>query len=127
MDLKDYFETTKGYGVLSTSSKEGEVNAAIYSRPHVMDDGSLGIIMNNKLSHQNVASNPKAHYLFIEEGPGHNGVRLALTRLKEEQNTELLYSLCRRCYPKELEQKDKTLFLVFFHIDRQLPLIGSEV
>lgn len=125
MELKDYFESTKGYGVLSTANKDGEVNAAIYSRPHVMDDGSLAIIMNDKLSHQNVTGNPKAHFLFIEDGPGYKGVRLSLTMLREEQDTELLYSLCRRCYPKELEKKDKTRFLVFFRVDRQSPLVGA--
>ncbi|WP_022662650.1 pyridoxamine 5'-phosphate oxidase family protein [Paucidesulfovibrio longus] len=125
MELKNYFESTKGYGVLSTANKNGEVNAAIYSRPHVMDDGSLAIIMNNRLSHKNVTSNPKAHFLFIEDGPGYKGVRLLLTMLREEQDTELLYSLCRRCYPKELEQKDKTRFLVFFRVDRQSPLVGA--
>jgi len=125
MDLKDYFEKTNGFVVLSTANKNGEVNAAVYSKPHIMDDGSLAIIMNSRLSHQNVEENPKAHVLFLEEGPGYKGMRLALTKLREEQDSELLFSLCRRCYPKELEQKDKSRFLVFFRVDRRLPLVGS--
>jgi hypothetical protein len=43
MELKDYFENTKGLGVLSTADNHGKVNSAIYSRPHVMEDGSLAL------------------------------------------------------------------------------------
>jgi hypothetical protein len=125
MGLKDYFENTKGLGVLSTAGASGEVNAAVYSRPHVMEDGSLAVIMNQRLSHKNVQENPKAHYLFREEGPGYKGKRLTLTMLRQEQDTELLQELCRRCYPEELSGESKTRFLVFFRVDRELPLIGS--
>jgi hypothetical protein len=41
MSLKAYFEDKKGIGVLSTASAGGKVNSAIYSRPHVMEDGSI--------------------------------------------------------------------------------------
>ncbi len=125
MELRDYFENTKGVGVLSTASKDGTVNAAIYSRPHVLEDGTLAVIMNNRLSHENVSDNPKAHYLFMEEGPGYKGKRLALTMLREEQDSELLHELCRRCYPSELAPEGKTRFLVFFRIDRESPLFGK--
>jgi len=124
MNLKSYFETTKGYGVLSTSDAAGVVNAAIYSRPHVMEDGTLAIIMNRKLSYKNVSENPKAHYLYLEDGPGYKGKRLSLTKLREEENTERLFELCRRCYPSELEPKEKVKLLVYFSIDKELPLVG---
>ena len=126
MDLKTYFDETHGIGVLSTADASGAVNAAIYARPHVMEDGTLALIMNNKLSHKNVSENPKAHYLFIENGPGYKGKRLAITKLREEQDSELMYELCRRCYPKEMEPEGKIRFLVFFRIDKELPLIGSQ-
>ena len=32
MDLKEYFENTKGFGVLSTADKQGKVDAAVYSK-----------------------------------------------------------------------------------------------
>jgi len=125
MDLKSYFESAKGYGVLSTSSLSGAVNAAIYSRPHVMSDGSLAIIMNSRQSHKNILENPKAHYLFIEDGVGYKGKRLSLTKLSEEQDSEKLFELCRRCYPSDLQPEGKTRFLVYFRIDDERPLIGN--
>ena len=57
-DLKDYFENKKGTGVMATSEKEGKVNAAIYSRPHFLEDGSIAFIMRDRLTHHNLQSNP---------------------------------------------------------------------
>ncbi|MBF0226296.1 MAG: pyridoxamine 5'-phosphate oxidase family protein [Desulfobacterales bacterium] len=126
MSLKEYFETTKGTGVLATSDKDGKVDAAIYARPHVMEDGSLVFIMREKLTHNNLKSNPHAAYLFIESGvTGHKGKRFFLTKIKEEENYELIQEIRRRT-PNEKESKENELkFLVFFKIDKELPLIGS--
>ena len=41
MDLKEYFENTKGIGVIATADTDGWVDAAIYARPHIMEDGLL--------------------------------------------------------------------------------------
>jgi hypothetical protein len=125
MNLKEYFEDKNGLGVLSTANAQGEVNAAIYSRPHVMEDGSLAFIMNKRLSHNNLIENPKAHFLFKEDGPGYQGKRLALNMLREEQDSDLLYELCRRCHFKDLDSDKANRYLVFFEVERELPLIGS--
>ncbi|MGD8492697.1 MAG: pyridoxamine 5'-phosphate oxidase family protein [Desulfobacterales bacterium] len=122
MELKDYFENTKGVGVLATADSDGKVDAAIYARPHLMDDGTLAVIMRDRLSHHNLQSNPHATFLFMEEGPGYKGKRLFMTKVKEEQDTELLYSLRRRQYPNDSEE---AMFLVFFKLDKELPLVGA--
>ena len=96
MELKDYFENTKGTGVMATANGDGKVDAAIYARPHFMEDGTLAFIMRDRLTHNNLQSNDSATYLFIEDGPGYKGKRLFLTKVREEQDTELLYSLRRR-------------------------------
>jgi hypothetical protein len=122
MNLKEYFENTKGFGVLATADSESRVDAAVYARPHVMDDGTFAFIMRDRLTHHNLQSGPYATYLFREEGPGYKGVRLFLTKVREEENTELLESLRKRQY---VDEKDRTRFLVFFKLDKQLPLIGA--
>lgn len=124
MTLKTYFENTKGTGVLSTSDAEGHVDAAIYSRPHVMEDGTLALIMRNRLSHHNLQSNPHAAYLFKEAGQGHKGKRFFLTKVKEETDTDQLFELRKRTYPDKGPIKGDPLHLVFFKIDKELPLIG---
>jgi hypothetical protein len=121
MKLKDYFETTPGTGVLSTSNSNGQIDAAIYSSPHFIDE-QLAFIMRDRLSHRNLASNPRAVYLFIEDGPGYKGKRLYITRVKEEKNTERIQSLKRR---KSSAEPNEDTFLVFFEINNERPLVGD--
>jgi hypothetical protein len=120
--LKDYFENTEGMGVMSTADKEGKVNAAIYSRPHFLEDGSIAFIMRDRLTHHNLQSNPHAAYLFVEEGSGYKGKRLHLRKIREEENSELIQSLSRREYKNE---KPGSRFLVAFQLDKVLPLVGA--
>ncbi len=122
MSLKEYFDTTKGVGVLSTADSDGQVDAAIYARPHFMEDGALAFIMRDRLSHHNLQSNPHATYLFKEEGSGYRGKRLFLSKLGEEENTERLASLRRR---KTVYGNGEDRFLVFFKLDNELPLVGD--
>jgi hypothetical protein len=126
MTLNEYFENTAGMGVLATADRDGLVNAAMYARPHVIDEANIALIMSDRLSHLNLQSNPHALYLFKEEG-GYKGRRLYLTKTKEEKDSPLIPQIRRRTYP-EVEGKyaEESKFLVFFHIDRTLPLIGGE-
>ena len=125
MDLRSYFKDTDGLGVLSTADAKGKVDAAVYSRPHVMDDDTVAFIMADRLTHANLQDNPHAAFLFKEEGQGYNGVRLFLTKTGEERDTELLYSLRRKKYGCEDLETDKNRFLVFFKVDRTHPLVGA--
>ena len=122
MELKDYFESAKGVGVMATADADGKVDAAIYARPHFMEDGTLAFIMRDRLTHHNLQSNRHATFLFIEDGPGYKGKRLFLTKLREEENSELLHSLRRKQYP---DDKEEPKFLVFFELDKELPLVGD--
>ena len=121
MDLITYFENTKGIGVLSTADDQGRVDSAIYSRPHVMADGTFAFIMRDRLTHANLQTNPRASYLFIEDGPRYRGKRFFLTMIREEQDDELIGRLRRRKTPDKTEEAK---FVGFFRIDRELPLIG---
>ncbi len=122
MNLERYFDNTKGLGILSTADSTGKVNAAVYARPHFMEDGTLAMIMRDRLSHHNLQSNPHATFLFKEEGSGYRGKRLYLTKVREEQNTDLLQSLRRR---KSTDGNGDERFLVFFKLDKELPLVGE--
>ena len=67
MNLKDYFNRTQGVGVLATSDADGNVDAAVYAVPHVVDENTLGFIMRPRRSFNNILKNPKAAYLFLEK------------------------------------------------------------
>ena len=122
MELREYFEKTEGRAILATADGNGKVDAAVYARPHFMEDGTIALILRDRLTHHNLQSNSHACYLFMEKGPGYKGKRLFLTKVREEQDTELLQSVRRRQY---LNEKDEAKFLVFFKVDKELPLVGD--
>ncbi|NLJ27398.1 MAG: pyridoxamine 5'-phosphate oxidase family protein [Deltaproteobacteria bacterium] len=123
MKISEYFKNVKGRGVLATADAEGRVDGAIYASPHIMDEETVAFIMRDRLTHSNIQSNPHAAYIFSEDGPAYKGMRLFLTKIREEQDTELLFSLRRRDY-RETDKERGPLFLVFFKVDKVLPLIG---
>jgi hypothetical protein len=79
--------------------------------------------MRDRLTHHNLQSNPHAAYLFKENGHGYQGKRLFLTKLREEKESETLYRLRRRSYPEGRDRRESK-FLVYFSVDKTLPLIG---
>jgi hypothetical protein len=112
---------------MSTADADGRITAALYSRPHFMDDGSVAFIMADRLTHINIRSNPRAVYLFMESGRKYAGRRLYLTMTKEEENSPLIESLRRRqTSPVDEEYQKKNRYLVYFRIDSVLPLVGDK-
>lgn len=124
MSLKEYFENAKGYGVLATADASGKVNVAVYARPHVMEDEGVAFIMVERLSHENLKTNPWAAYSFLEAGGGWSGKRLYLKKRKEEQNETLIKEICRRCDYSRHEVKNR--YVVHFTVEQVLPLIGDK-
>jgi hypothetical protein len=119
--LAEYFKNTTGTSILSTADAEGVVNSAVYARPRFFPDGRVAFIMLDHLNHANLQSNPRAAYLFIEDGKGYEGVRLHLKKVTEEQNTEQV----KKCLEERGKGKffNQTCFLVFFEVERILPLV----
>jgi len=125
MRLKDYFAEKHGIGVLATADAAGKVDAAIYARPLLLDDGSCVFIMRDRLTHLNLQDNPYAAYLFTEAGHGYKGLRLYLKKVREDTDPELVQQLTRRCLSPEEDRSKGPKFLVYFAIERILNLVGS--
>ena len=125
MKLSEYFENSKGVGILSTADKEGKVNAAIYSRPHFMGEDTIAFIAADRLTHANLQANPSAVYLFKEQN-SYEGKRLYLMKIREEKDSPLIDEIRRRKH-HNTDGKDKTesRFLIYFKVDKVLPLIGD--
>jgi len=63
----------------------------------------------------------------VEEGAGYRGKRLYLTKIKEEADPDLVNQLRRRgCCPVDEGYKRGQRFVVYFRINRVLPLIGAK-
>ena len=123
MNQSDYFENTEGTGVLATSDSNGNVDVAIYARPHIIDEKTVAFIMNERLSYKNITSNPKAAYLFLEDAPGYKGKRLYLTKTKEETDKELIDSMRRKS--EKHHEVDSNKHLVYFSVDKIRSLVGE--
>jgi hypothetical protein len=124
MNLHDYFTKTQGFGVLTTSNVEGDVNAAIYTKPTVADDGALAFNMLSRLSYAYIQSNPKAAYMFIESGEGYRGKRLYLTKVSEKKN-DLHAQASEERHPRISKLKELDRHMVFFRVDRVRPLVDD--
>ena len=123
MELNAYFESTKGRGILATADKTGKVNLAMYARPYFVDENTVTFIMAERLTHQNLKSNPWASYLFTAEEWKYQGKRLYLKKIKEEGNPELIEQICRKCDYSHYGTGRR--YVVYFNIEKVLPLIGS--
>ncbi|MHC4555853.1 MAG: pyridoxamine 5'-phosphate oxidase family protein [Planctomycetota bacterium] len=126
MNLPDYFENVQGLGILATADSDGTVDLAIYAKPNVIDESTIAFVMRERLTHQNLKSNPRATYMFVEQGEGYVGKRLYLTKIREETNTSLVEMLRRKqpeiCAPYD----DSNKYLVHFQIDNIRPLVGEK-
>ncbi|MCX5809784.1 MAG: pyridoxamine 5'-phosphate oxidase family protein [Proteobacteria bacterium] len=127
MNLSEYFENATGRGVLATADSQGKVDVAVYSRPHFIDEETVAYIMTERLTHENLKSNPHAAYIFMEAGEKFAGKRLYLTRIKEETDPEVIAKIrWRKSYTVPENQQNEKRYLVYFHIDKVLPLIGDK-
>jgi hypothetical protein len=126
MKLSEYFANNTGMGVLSTADAAGKVDAAIYARPHFIDEDTIAFIMADKVTHANLQTNASAVYLF-KENDSYEGKRLYLTKIREEKNSPLIDEIRRRKNAAgEVNDKTESKFLVYFKIDKARPLIGDD-
>ncbi|MBN1627798.1 MAG: pyridoxamine 5'-phosphate oxidase family protein [Deltaproteobacteria bacterium] len=125
MKLSEYFENTKGRGVIATADSKGKVGAAIFGRPHFINEKTVAFIMADRLMHKNLKSNPYASYLFMESGERYKGKRLCLTKIKEEKDPDLIKTIRRKEGPPPYKD-GQTRYLVYFKITKILPLIGEK-
>jgi hypothetical protein len=125
MSLAEYFENIKGLGVLATSDSDGNVDIAVYSRPYKIDENTVAFSMLEKLSYSNIQANPKAAYMFVEEGPGYNGKRLHLTMTGEEKDEERIKQI-KQQHSKAKDYDGKIRHLMYFTVDKIRPLVGDK-
>ena len=123
MNLSDYFDQNKGRGIMATADSTGKVTAALYGRPHFTDETTAAFIMAERLTHQNLQSNPWAVYLFMEAGEGYTGKRLYLKKIREEESEELIRDISSKHGYSDYGRYGR--YVVFFNVEKVLPLVGD--
>jgi hypothetical protein len=123
-DAERIFRQNKGIRGTGYGGQLREGECGCLGRPHIMDEKKVAFIMAERLTHENLKSNPWAAYLFMEAGGGWSGKRVYLKKLKEEQNEELIQEICRKCDYSRYDVKNR--FVVYFSVENVLPLIGIQ-
>lgn len=125
MNLEKYFSEITGLGVIATANNKGEVNTAVYAKPHLLNDHTIALIMRDRLTRKNLQSNPLANYMFIEDQQGFHGVRLSLRMQDESTDSELIALLSRRESSASPVSEEETRYLVTFKVEKALTLVGG--
>lgn len=127
MKLSEYFDKASGMGILATSDSAGAVDAAVYAKPHFIDEENVAFIMADKLTHHNIQQNPRAAYLFKEAGEKYVGKRLYLAMTREVKDPQAVAEMRRKKYPEVAgKYGDENKFVVYFKIEKVIPLIGDK-
>jgi hypothetical protein len=124
MSLAEYFETVEGTGILATCDSDGNVDLAIYSRPYVIDENRIAFSMLERTSFSNIESNPKAAYMFIEQGEGYKGKRLYLTKVGEESDPQRIEEIKSQRPKRHESSPEATRHFVYFEIEKVRPIVG---
>jgi hypothetical protein len=128
MDLTEYFDKTRGFGIFATADSKGQVNVAALSKPTIMEDGTAAFLMSSHLTYHNLQSNPHAAYYFVEHGELYGGKRLYLTKTGEDEDLQLIEKLRKKRYPIfTTKYNNASKYVVFFKIDKILPLVADGI
>lgn len=66
--LMDYFNKSPRLGTLSTSSKDGNVDSAVFGSPRMTDETTVVMGLGKGRSLANLQENPHAVFLIMEPG-----------------------------------------------------------
>ena len=83
--LMEYFNKQPRLGIISTSSKDGKVDSAVYGSPQMIDEKTVIVALGMGRTFSNLQENPNAMYMIMEPGTGildWKGLRVYL-RMKE--------------------------------------------
>ena len=127
VDLIEMFNRQPRIGALSTASKNGDVNAAVFGSPQMTDENTVVMGIGNNRSLENLLENPKAVFIFME--PGDNpaqwkGARVYLEAVAVNNKGALFDQLKEQIARVAGEHSAKMLHVVIrFNITDIRPLI----
>jgi hypothetical protein len=126
-EVMEMFNRKTRIGALATSNKNGDVNAAVFGSPRMIDKDTVIMAIGNNRSLQYLEENPKASFIVIEPGDSHQewkGVRLYLEMKEFERYGELLDSFRQKIRETAGDASANAIVAAIrFHIVDVRPLI----
>jgi hypothetical protein len=94
-EVMKMFNRQQRIGALATANKQGDVNAAVFGSPRMIDEDTVIMAIGDNRSFKNLQENPKASFIVMEPGDSPmswKGARLYLEVDSFERYGELLDS-----------------------------------
>jgi len=91
--LMDYFNKQPRIGVLSTASKEGKVDSAVFGSPQMIDEKTVVVATGKNRTFANLQENPYAMFMIMEPGAdimSWKGIRVYLKMKESATSGDLL-------------------------------------
>ena len=91
--LVDFFNKEPRMGTLSTADKEGNVNAAVFGSPRLLDDRTMVMAIGNNRSFRNLQENPNAVFTVVQPAESFldwKGVRVYLKMMECHTSGDIL-------------------------------------
>ena len=91
--LMEYFNKQPRLGVISTSSKDGKVDSAVYGSPQMIDEKTVTVAFAKGRTFANLEENPNAVFMIMEPGAGildWKGIRVYLKMLEFSDSGPML-------------------------------------
>ncbi|MFB3764670.1 MAG: pyridoxamine 5'-phosphate oxidase family protein [Methanotrichaceae archaeon] len=98
VNLMEYFNKQPRIGTLSTSSKDGKVDVAVFGSPHMIDEKTVIMAMGRNRTLANLQENPNAVYMIMEPGKAifdWKGIRVYLKMKECATSGEMLDTMKR--------------------------------
>ena len=123
----EFFNRQPRIGALSTADKAGNVNAAVFGSPRLLDDGTMVMAISNNRSFQNLQENPNAVFIVVQPAESvadWKGVRVYLKMTECHNSGELLDEIRTQVAQIIGEEGAKILqFALTFEVTGIRPLI----
>ncbi|MEE9913531.1 MAG: pyridoxamine 5'-phosphate oxidase family protein [Deltaproteobacteria bacterium] len=111
--LMQYFNKQPRLGVLSTSSKSGEVDSAYFGSPHMIDESTVVVALGKNRTYANLQENPHACYMIMEPGKSifeWKGLRIYLKMTRCETSGDNVDLMKKMISEKAGEAAAKTIY-----------------
>ena len=125
--LIEYFNKQPRLGVISTSSKDGKVDSAVYGSPQMVDEETVIVALAKGRTFANLQENPNAMFMIMEPGEGildWKGIRVYL-KMKEYVTSGVQLDMYKSQVAKIVGEQaaDMIKVLATFEVTEVRPLI----
>ena len=125
--IMEYFNKQPRLGVISTSSKDGKVDSAVYGSPQMVDEETVIVALADGRTFANLQENPNAMFMIMEPGEGildWKGIRVYL-KMKEHVTSGVQLDMYKSQIAKIVGEQaaDMIKVLATFEVTEVRPLI----